>query len=441
MKNYGLNVSYSRVSTDEQEKFGFSIIDQKNETENYAKMNGFEIDYFYVDDGYSASNLRRPDIQKLIREVAQDKIRCIVVRHSDRLIRNLLLQRSLQQVFTMYNTKVISISDSWDTSTPEKAFQSDLMGLLNEIELKKIRPRTIKGLRGSASCGNYSVGGKPPLGYRKQKNEKLGKGSYLVIHEEEAEIIVKIFNTLATNRVTVVDMVKYLNKNNILKRKWNEKSLFKLLDNEIYYGKFVQEWYVQENHSPAIISKELWEDVQVVIHHKKKETINFYLFKRVVYCKDCGCFTTLESSKKARKNGYKYYKYYKCPFCNERINESKIENVFENSYVHHKANVIDKHYIKDLEKKISLKKKRIEFLNGDFENELVDEQFYKEELKKLYREIKCLNEEILNFTGEDLSNFKCLTNMQKRALVLSNIEKIEISFVSEEIYIIYKGKK
>ena len=90
-----INVGYVRVSTEEQQKHGFSIIDQKNEISMFAMQRGVEISCFYEDEGYSATSLKRPNIQNLIRRIASNEINEIYVRHSDRLIRNLLLRRSL----------------------------------------------------------------------------------------------------------------------------------------------------------------------------------------------------------------------------------------------------------------------------------------------------------------------------------------------------------
>lgn len=441
MKELGLDIGYVRVSTDEQGKFGFSIIDQKNEIMSYAERNNIVIDRFYEDDGYSATTLKRPNVQKLLKLVAEGKVRRIFIRHSDRLIRNLLLQRSLQKIFEMFKVTVVSLNFDTDCSTPEKAFQTDFSGLLNEFEVKKVSPRTRKGLRGSASSGNYSVGGKPPLGYKREKNEKLGKGSYLIIDKEQGEVIVKIFNTLASNRVTVTDMAKYLNKNRVLNRRWNIRQLFRMLDNPIYYGKFEQDWYEEEGHTIPLVDKDLWDEVQTVIHKKKRGTVNFYLFKRVVQCKDCGCYTVLESSNKARKRGYVTYRYYKCPMCCKRINEKLVKKEFVNSFSLSQTDVLDQYYIKKLKKKIELKRNRIELMNKDFDNNLMEEEYYSIEIKKVYKDIKSLNKEITDFSKNDLKDFEALTNMQKRALILSNVEKIIVSFKNEEISIKFKDSE
>ena len=439
MKDYGIDVFYARVSTDEQGKKGFSIIEQKNLGTEWAKRNDTDIQEFFVDEGYTASNLKRPNIQKLLRIIAEDKVKRVVVVHSDRLVRDLVLQRSLQKILKMFNTEVVCLTNNWDISTPEKAFGTDLDGLLNELELRKISPRTRRGLTGSASSGNYAVGGKAPLGYKREQNKSLGKGSYLVIKEEEAEVIVKIFNTLATNRVNVTDMVKYLNKNKLLNRKWGFKQLYRLLDNPIYYGKFQQDWYQAENHTVPIVSKDVWMAVQTAIHRRKMGTVNFYLFRRLVFCEDCGVFTVLKSShKKDRKGQSVIYKYYTCSDCKRRINENELINHFVSDYTFHKATTLDKQYIINIKQKIELKKKRIDLLNNDFDNDLLDLDYYKNELSKLYKNIKKLNKEVVNFSSADFTNFNSLTSMQQRALILSNVEQIGVSYLKDKISIKYR---
>ncbi|NBK97413.1 MAG: hypothetical protein EOM50_05255 [Erysipelotrichia bacterium] len=63
--------------------------------------------------------------------------------------------------------------------------------------------------------------------------------------------------------------------------------------------------------------------------------------------------------------------------------------------------------------------------------------YYKETLKKLYESIKKINIEILKFNHADWKDWKSLTDLQKRALILSNVERIDISYEKDKISIKY----
>lgn len=59
-------VVYARVSSEEQAKHGFSIENQKRQCIEFAERNGYYIEKVFVDEGKSAKNLDRPEIQDLM---------------------------------------------------------------------------------------------------------------------------------------------------------------------------------------------------------------------------------------------------------------------------------------------------------------------------------------------------------------------------------------
>ena len=77
------NVGYIRVSTDEQRKKGFSVEGQKVEIQMAAERNGDSISNWYVDDGYSGTNIRRPGLQAMLKECSKRKIERIYIVSSD----------------------------------------------------------------------------------------------------------------------------------------------------------------------------------------------------------------------------------------------------------------------------------------------------------------------------------------------------------------------
>ena len=72
---------YCSVSTDEQALHGGSLKTQKDELKKYAIQHNYEIVDTYVDDGYTATNVTRPQLQRLLKDIKQridhDKVRFI----------------------------------------------------------------------------------------------------------------------------------------------------------------------------------------------------------------------------------------------------------------------------------------------------------------------------------------------------------------------------
>ena len=76
---------YARVSTDEQAKEGYSIGAQCKKLQQYAELNDWN-GILYVDDGYSAKDLNRPQAIQLFKDIEDKKIDTVVVYKLDRLL-------------------------------------------------------------------------------------------------------------------------------------------------------------------------------------------------------------------------------------------------------------------------------------------------------------------------------------------------------------------
>lgn len=453
---------YVRVSTDEQVSAGFSIPQQISAIQMYIESN-FHVtlgdDHLFIDDGHSATNLKRPQIQKFIRTIVQDKNpKILVVRHPDRIVRDLLLKRSLQCVFEKYNVKVICLNGSWKEDDSEKDMVADITMLLGENEVKNIPFRVICGYIGSAEIGNYPIG-KVPRCYIRVKNHRSGKGKMIVPEENNKLEMVKIFNTLATNQFTLKAMAKYLDKNRVMGMRWNERILINVVDDPIYYGRFKRKWFDSEDpnipaekkrfwysencHTEPIVSKELWMKVQSVVHHRKSWTLHDYLFGRLVRCKKCGTYVKCESAWKTKRNKKEkvLYLYHTCRHCKKRIGEKAILSAFHETYPDYKMHEIDEKLILALEQKIEKVRKRIEFTNKDYDNNLLDDETYNRFMKSAYQQIKECNEDIIKINASVSEDFNSMTFMQKRALIISCVDYVEVDFDSKNIYINYKEKK
>ena len=65
---------YIRVSTEEQAINGDSLRTQREALTKFALANHYHIYGIYEDDGFSATNLNRPALQRLLEDVRKNKI-------------------------------------------------------------------------------------------------------------------------------------------------------------------------------------------------------------------------------------------------------------------------------------------------------------------------------------------------------------------------------
>src|SRR5437660_10455664 len=77
---------YTRVSTEDQAKEGFSLGAQRERLEAFCLARDWEVAARYVDDGHSGRNIRRPAYERMIAE--RDRWDAILVIKMDRIHRN-----------------------------------------------------------------------------------------------------------------------------------------------------------------------------------------------------------------------------------------------------------------------------------------------------------------------------------------------------------------
>ena len=154
---------YCRVSTLLQFEKGNSIDEQKKRLQAYCESRGWENFEFFVDAGYSGSNMERPALQELIQRITE--FDTVLVYKLDRLGRN---QREIlyliEDVFGKNNVNFNSITENFDTSTPVGKLMLSMMGAFAELERQQINERMMMGRIASAEKGRWRGGSGVPTG-------------------------------------------------------------------------------------------------------------------------------------------------------------------------------------------------------------------------------------------------------------------------------------
>ncbi len=111
---------YIRVSTEEQALNGDSLRTQREELTKYALANGFHIYNIYEDDGFSATNLNRPALQKMLKDVRQNKINRILITKLDRLSRGVRNYYKILDTLDEHEVFWQTIFEKYDSSTANR---------------------------------------------------------------------------------------------------------------------------------------------------------------------------------------------------------------------------------------------------------------------------------------------------------------------------------
>ena len=115
---------YCRLSRDDElSGESMSIQTQKAMLGQYAKEHGLTNCEYFVDDGYSGTNFNRPDFQRMLSLVEDDRVAVVCVKDLSRLGRN-YLQTGLytEVVFPQHDTRFIAINDNVDSDAGDNEF-------------------------------------------------------------------------------------------------------------------------------------------------------------------------------------------------------------------------------------------------------------------------------------------------------------------------------
>lgn len=367
----GKIAGYYRLSIedDDMKAESNSITNQRLLIKRYIAEQPIFADYEYCefyDDGISGTTMNRPGMQAMLTQIRQNKIRCVIVKDLSRFSRDYIeLGTYMDQIFPFLGIRFISIAEHYDsqdyigkTADLDIGFQS----LLADFYCKDISEKVKSSVIAKKNQGRYATGS-TPFGYKKNESDP----NELLIVQEEADIIRYIF-ALSLSGKNLTQICKVLNDEKILtplefknlrkrqnrrelrqeRKYWQQGTVRNILTNESYIGNMVynksaqaevggsrtivkprEEWKGVENHHPAIISREMFDEVQVKYFRRKavdRKPI-LYALKGKVHCGYCG--RRLKIMKLAGGKLFYYCPNQKLNSDNECVSESISNEVLE----------------------------------------------------------------------------------------------------------------
>ena len=433
---------YKRVSTLDQKREGFSLGEQEEKLKEFCKFKGYEIYKAYADEGISAKNDKRPAYQEMMRDVKDKKINVIVAFKLDRLTRSVYDIEKLMKFVNDNDCDIDCMADESNTTTSNGRMVMRIMTSVSQNEIEKCSERTKFGMVGAIKAGH--IPNKCPLGFKRNKKK-------LVPDPLTKDIVIRVFDLYLEGK-SYQTIANIYNEEKVLgKTNWRDSTINHIITNELYkgdylHGKRTKKPTYYENVVEPIVSKQKWEDCQYqkqrnARHYERTAT---YLFTNKLKCSKCGKF--LGGCATTKKNGTKYY-YYKCEKCKTYFSEADIEErlkgflielnkqdeLINNYYTPFIKSKLDSKQI-DYEKDIKELDKQLDriktaYIKGilkieDFENEINQIEFNKNEINKKWQEQK--QYENLSFTVDDLlilQDKQQIDDFVKPELLFININK------------------
>src|SRR5437763_2426719 len=310
--------AYIRVSTQMQVEDGYSLSAQRERLKAFAYSQGWEIVKFYVDEGLSAKDMDRPDLQRMLKGVREGIFDIVLVYKLDRLTRSVIDLDKLLTEFSKHDVMFKSSTEVYDTTTATGRLFIRLVASMAQWERENLGERVRFGMQEKAREGKWTVS-TPPLGYDSKESE-------LIINPSEAAVVKEIFS-LYLSGMGMHKIARNLNERGLYTKKgkaWAQSTIQYILTNPIYHGttrynyRLNKENYFEvEGVVPSIISDEEYQLTQQMIQKRRtvhpRQATSKYLFSKVLKCARCG--KTLVGKSSNTKRGEKvYYSYnYYCP--------------------------------------------------------------------------------------------------------------------------------
>ena len=167
-------VAYMRVSTEKQAVEGNGLDSQKRDIENYCRKNELIISDWYIDDGYTGTNMDRPELQRLVNDCSRKRVSCVVAFKLDRLSRNMIDGIYLiEKVFQKYNVMFKCVHDSVSYNSPMEQAYTQMMAVFAQLDKNTMMLRMRGGMLERVKQGYWFGGGNLPYCYSYSKEQGI----------------------------------------------------------------------------------------------------------------------------------------------------------------------------------------------------------------------------------------------------------------------------
>ena len=185
---------YCRVSTKEQVDEGSSLATQEKLCNEYALKNGYEIVKIFIEQGESAKNANRTQLQEMLTfcSLKKNNVSFVIAYKIDRIARNIDDYRQIRLLLKKHDVEIKSTSEYFE-DTPAGRFMENIIANVAQFDNDVRTERSVGGMREAMRDGRFVWGA--PIGY---DNVKIG-GKSNIIPNNVACFVHKAFTEVAKN--------------------------------------------------------------------------------------------------------------------------------------------------------------------------------------------------------------------------------------------------
>lgn len=339
---------YMRLSRDdEQQGESISIKTQRMMLRQFAQEHNIRVVGEYVDDGWSGTNFDRPEFQRMIDDIEEDKLKinCVITKDLSRLGRNYILTGQYTEIyFPSKGIRYIAITDNVDTANGESEL-APFLNILNEMHARQTSKKVKAAMRARFANGAH-YGAYPKLGFLKDPDDpghRIPDPEYRWIPEKIFDLAfhgsgaAKITRILIEEEVPTPAWINYQRDGTFAhvfegqpeekRYAWTVAQVKSILTDEDYIGnsvhnkqtnisfknkkrvrKPVEEWFRVEATHEGLIPEEVFRSVQeqIATRRRKMKDGTTQIFSGLVKCADCG-WSMRFGTNKQNKTPYSHY--------------------------------------------------------------------------------------------------------------------------------------
>jgi len=328
-----LTAIYIRLSKEDGNDESYSVTNQKQRLiayfESIALEESMQLVDVYVDDGFTGTDSNRDGFQRLLQDLDEGRINCIIVKDLSRLSRNdWECKRYLQHLFVVKDIRFISLElprlDSYQRPDEIYDLGVTMQSAYNENHCRETSIK-IRGTFNAKRRAGEFIGAFAPYGYLKDPTNK----HKFVVDETAAQVVRDIFHWFVREGMSKTGIVKKLiglgipcptaykwqngmNYNSpvlVGEPQWSSKTISLMLENQMYLGHMVQgkqkvksykvhtrvaipedEWFIVHDMHEPIIDQATFDQAKNLMLRDTRTPPNsgkLYPFSGFLRCVDC----------------------------------------------------------------------------------------------------------------------------------------------------------
>lgn len=274
---------------------------QRQKIAAYAKARGWRISTWYEELDQPGSRYDRPKFQQALERVEAGKADGIIVAKLDRFARSVVDAHTAIRRLQAADGQLVSVEDSFDTSTPMGKFAVTVILAMAELELDRIRANWGDAQARAVARGAHAA--PAPLGYRKRRDGVLEPDPVT------APVVRAMFKRRGKGQ-TLTALAEYLNASGVLPRGrlWTSTPLAKLLASRTYLGEARGGGHVNATAHEPLVTAEVWQAAQSGKQKAARNGSNGHqLLSGLIRCAGCSYAMSPTTTKNHRGDTIRLY--------------------------------------------------------------------------------------------------------------------------------------